>query len=201
MKKTLKIILLIISILISIIILDTIQAVILKNSPIISWKSSLNDSWIDRGILIDTYYCVKETDIVTVSHHFKTSKFTCPIDHIEIINEPVPVTELDGISMKIKEGTLTKTGATIIITDTTGKENTYGSSYHLDKLNNYRWQTLDVIYEGNYGFISIGYMVDENNQLELKHDWKLLYGELESGTYRLVKEVNNKYFAVEFKID
>jgi len=33
-----------------------------------------------------------------------------------------------NISMTIKEGTLTNTGATIIITDTTGKDNVYGEN-------------------------------------------------------------------------
>ena len=47
----------------------------------------------------------------------------------------------------------------------------------------------------------VGYSVDENNKLKLEHNWEWLYGELKSGEYRLVKEVNNKYFWVEFKID
>ena len=77
MQKKLIIIL---TLIIGIIILDTIQARILKNSPIISWKEELSnsDSWVDKGIIINTYYCVKERDIVTVSWHFKTSKFICP---------------------------------------------------------------------------------------------------------------------------
>lgn len=85
MKKSLKIILIVIIILISIILLDTLQARIFKNSPIISWKEELADadSWVDKGILIDTYYCTEEKDIVTVSWKFKGSKFTCPIDNGE----------------------------------------------------------------------------------------------------------------------
>jgi len=83
MKKNLKIILVVVISLISIILLDTLQAIIFKNSPIISWKDNLSDadSYVDRGIFIDTYYCTKEQDIVTVSWKFKGSKFTCPIDN------------------------------------------------------------------------------------------------------------------------
>lgn len=82
MKKILKITTIVIIISIGIITLDTIQARILKNSPLISWKETLedNDSWVDRGILMDTYYCTKEQDIITISWHFKTTKFTCPMD-------------------------------------------------------------------------------------------------------------------------
>lgn len=203
MKKSIKIILSIFILIISVIILDTLQSLIFKNSPIISWKENLedNDSLVDRGIIIDTYYCIKESDIISVSHKYKKNKFTCPIDNLKTINKTIDVKKIDGISMEIKDGTLTKTGATIIITDTTRKRNTYGSPYHLDKLINNNWKTLNVIYDGNYAFTSIGYLVDENNKLELTHNWKRLYGELEVGTYRLVKKVNNQYFAVEFKID
>lgn len=85
-EKSVKIILIVIVLLIGIILLDTLQARVLKRSPIISWKENLadDDSWVDKGILIDTYYCTKEQDIVTVSWKFKGNKFTCPIDNIQI---------------------------------------------------------------------------------------------------------------------
>lgn len=84
MKKGLKIILIIVITLIGIIILDTVQARVLKNSPIISWKEKTGngESYVDRGLIIDSYYCTKEEDIVTVSWQFKGSKFAC--DHIEL---------------------------------------------------------------------------------------------------------------------
>ena len=109
-----------------------------------------------------------------------------------------------NISMTIKEGTLTNTGATIIITDTTGKDNVYGNWYRIDKKENGIWQELDIIFEGNYGCNLIGYSPNENNQLEMDVNWEDLYGKLESGEYRLVKETsipleNQKYyFSVEF---
>lgn len=80
MKKSVKITLIVVGILVSIILLDTLQARILKNSPIISWKEEWFDSYsyVDRGILMDTYYCIKDQDIATVSWHLKNSKFSCP---------------------------------------------------------------------------------------------------------------------------
>jgi ribosomal protein S17 len=81
-----KKLLIVLVVLIGIILLDTLQAIILKHSPIISWKEEIadDDSWVNRGILIDTYYCTKEQDIVTVSWKFKGNKFTCPIDNVQI---------------------------------------------------------------------------------------------------------------------
>lgn len=66
----------------SIILLDTIQAIVFKNSPIISRKEELlyEDSYVDRGILIDTYYCVKSDDIMTVIPTFKNTNFNCPLE-------------------------------------------------------------------------------------------------------------------------
>lgn len=199
MKKILKTILITIIIILTVILLDTIQARIFKHSPIISYRQSLEDkdSYVDRGILIDTYYCTKEKDIVTVSWKFKTSKFTCPIDEIyisEIVNP-------EGISMIIKEGSLTKTTATIIIIDTTGKDNTYGSSYRIDEFINNKWSPREIIFKGNHGWTSIGYLVGDDNKLEMNMNWEKLYGELDKGKYRIVKEVNNKYLFVEFQID
>lgn len=96
MNKKTKIILIIIVTILSVIILDTALARILKNSPIISWKEKLEDkdSWVDRGLLIDTYYCTKETDIVTVSWHLKNSKYACPVDNNSL-------TELNAINQQI----------------------------------------------------------------------------------------------------
>ena len=203
MKNTIKNIITIILIIIGIILIDTIQARIFKNSPIISKRESLldNDSYVDKGILINTYYCTKEKDIVTVSWHSKKSKFTCPIDNVYEIENEYKVENIDGITMTIKEGTLTNTSATIIITDTTNNENIYGSYYRIDKYEFNNWKVLDIIFKGNYAWTSIGYLVDKDNKLEMDINWFNFYGELSKGKYRIVKKVNNKYFSVEFQLD
>ena len=80
-NKFLIILLTIIITIFSIILLYTIQAVAFKNSPIISWRvKDVNDSdsYVDKGFLIDTYYCVKEQDIVTVIPTFKNTNYNCP---------------------------------------------------------------------------------------------------------------------------
>ena len=69
--------------LVGIILIDTVQAIIFKNSSVISFNEELEDggSWVDKGILIDTYYCIEDKEIITVSLHFKGSKFICHIDN------------------------------------------------------------------------------------------------------------------------
>lgn len=67
------------------IILDTFVAIIFTNSPIIHKRVQQldNDSYVDKGLIVDTYYCTKEKDIVTVSHYIKGNKYSCPVDNEE----------------------------------------------------------------------------------------------------------------------
>ena len=197
MNKYIRLSLIVLLGVIGIILVDTVQARIFKNSPVISWKENVidSDSYVDKGIILDTYYCTKDRDIVTVSWHFKTSKFTCPVDNVNDLDE------VDGVSMVIKEGTLKRDRATIVITDTSGKNYTYGEEYRIDKYSDSKWEEADIVVDGNYGWNSIGYYIDDNKELELDINWKWLYGSLDKGRYRIVKSVNNKYFSVEFMID
>ena len=107
------------------------------------------------------------------------------------------------ISLSIKDGTLSKTGATIIISDISEQENTYGEWFRIDKKTNGFWEELKPI-DDNYVFKDIAYRIGENHQLEMNTDWFKLYGELEPGEYRLVKEIYDNahtYLAVEFTIE
>ena len=76
-KNKINITLIVIGTIISIILLDTTQALLFKNSPLIGIRDeylSDADSYVDKGILVNTYYCIKEKDIVrrgrnTQNHH------------------------------------------------------------------------------------------------------------------------------------
>ena len=79
-NKFIIILLTIVITILSIVILDTIQAIVFKNSPIISWRiedANDSDSYVDKGILIDTYYCVSD-DVITVIPTFKNTNYDCP---------------------------------------------------------------------------------------------------------------------------
>lgn len=107
-----------------------------------------------------------------------------------IINKcSIKIDDLDGVSMAIKDGSLTRVGATIIITDTSKRENIYGDYYRIDKWINGEWEELDTIID-NYAFNMIGYTVNSDNILELVVDWEWLYGKLEDGKYRIVKDTS-----------
>ncbi len=108
--------------------------------------------------------------------------------------------EIVGISMTIKEGTLTNTSATIIIKNEydTDNNNLYDAWFRIDKKIIGKWRTLK---EKNEKYSSIDYWVDPNNKSELNFDWINKYGKLERGHYRFVKKINNEYVATEFSIE
>lgn len=120
-------------------------------------------------------------------------------------------TEIDGISMTIKEGTLTKKGVTIIIKDTNGKGTyIYGTEFRIEKKENNNWIKPKET-GNNCAFTQMAYYVDDDEILEFEQNWECMYGELETGNYRLVKSTSLskdtpitydqiKHFSVEFTI-
>ena len=130
----------------------------------------------------------------------------------EAMNENFKPTEIEGIFMAIKENSLTNKEATIIIKDTNKKGTyIYGDSFWIDKKENDNWISLTTIGK-NCGFNDIAYYANDEGILELKQNWDCMYGGLEAGTYRLVKDIsldsdvpltesNKKYIAVEFTIE
>ncbi len=114
------------------------------------------------------------------------------------------IDDLENVSMTIKEGSLTTTEATIIITDNSNRKNIYGNWFKIQKKENNNW--IDLKPKNDMLFTSIGYTVDENNKLELKINWELSYGELENGEYRILKntsesgEGTDHYITAEFTI-
>lgn len=108
--------------------------------------------------------------------------------------------QVAGVSIKIKEGTLTNTGATIIITDTTDKNYSYGEPFRIDKKENGKWREVPRVIEDAF-FNEPAYLPDENNQIIRKINWEWIYGKLQPGTYRFVTNASDKNISVEFVIE
>ena len=108
---------------------------------------------------------------------------------------------LKNVTMNIKENTLTKSGAIIIITDDNKTKYTYEEYYKLEKRIDHIWYELKP--SGDVLFNEMGYLVDDNNELEMNIDWSKSYGNLTSGKYRIIKRIYDgeyKYFSVEFDL-
>jgi len=123
------------------------------------------------------------------------------------INETV--NNFAGITMTVKEGTVSPTGLTVVFENNSGNQCTYGDFFLLEKKINERWYQVPVAINGNYGFNDIGYDLALGDNGEWKVDWDWLYGSLDTGEYRIVKDMldfrntgdyDKYYLAAEFII-
>lgn len=205
MKKWLKIILGVTGGIIVLFAIDII-CIYTINRPLLAIKE--NNGKVYKGIFYDIYNC---DEFSAPQIKAKNSKFTCAIKY-NTIEEKYEPTEIDGVTMTIKEGTLTHKRATIIIKDENGKgKYVYGTSFRIDKKVDGKWVSPKRT-NNTCAFNSMAYFVDDNGYLEFEQDWDCMYSSLENGTYRLVKdtflesstpitEKDIKYFSVEFTID
>ena len=114
---------------------------------------------------------------------------------------PYKVTS-DKITMEIKQGTLKNSSATIIMTNNTDEEYTYGEPYHLEIKENDTWYILEP--KEDLFFIMPAYSLKNGESVEKEYNWEYGYGNLKVGTYRLVteftKETESIWVAAEFII-
>lgn len=195
MKKWLKILFSVIGIIILLIALDLIW-IFNFNRPLFAIKENNRDSYnsVYRGLLYDTYNCIEHS---VPQIKIKGTKFNCAfINFVE--NNEYTKTDIENVSIKISD--ISTTGAIVTIKDINGNSYTYGEWYKIEKLVNGEWKELRTIID-NYGFNSMGYLVDKDNEVKFVIDWEWLYGELPLGSYRILKEVNNQYISVEFGIE
>ena len=76
MKKGLKITLIILGVLVGIVALDTLQAKVFDNSPLLKIRDNFDGGtldYIDKGIFVDHYHCNNNEDVTT----WKGTKFAC----------------------------------------------------------------------------------------------------------------------------
>lgn len=191
MKKVIKRIVLVFLALVIVFVIDSLF-VFLINRPLLAIERDSNSY---RGILYDVYNCpeLKNPKVVSKGTKFACADFSDNEDKASIFLR----TEVKNVFIKISN--VTNTGATIIIKDENKNPYNYGSWYKLEKLDTGEWIKLDTIRD-DYLFNDVAYLVDENKEIKFVMDWEDIYGKLQPGTYRLVKDVNNRHISVEFVV-
>jgi hypothetical protein len=129
-----------------------------------------------------------------------------PIDKINIVNVKIEntkktditnwktttyetVNNFDGVNMIVKKGTDSSTKLTVAIENNSNSKCIYGEYFCLEKKINGRWHRVPVTMDGNYGFNDIGYNLASGATGEMVVDWNWLYGSLDTGEYRIVKDI------------
>ena len=109
------------------------------------------------------------------------------------------------IELSIKENTLSNEGATLVLTNNSDKDYMYGDSYMIQIKKDDKWYGINVEVE----FMESLTPIKSGETKEMKQDWESVYGKLEQGTYRIIKNINYENeegklesfnLAVEFKV-
>lgn len=117
------------------------------------------------------------------------------------------VNDIEGVTMAVKEGTVSPTGLTVTLENSSGGECIYGEYFWLEKEMGKKWYQVPVTFEGDYAFDDIGYILTAESPSEWSVNWEWLYGSLDAGRYRIVKNVlvstdsgeyDTHYLAAEF---
>lgn len=106
----------------------------------------------------------------------------------------IPVGDEDlpdwGLTLSAKD--VTPSGLTLVCTQSGGEFTEEfsglitGEAYYLVKIKNKSGRLVSTVIK-DYGFDAIAYIIPLNADTEFNVNWEWLYGELEPGTYRLVK--------------
>ena len=98
------------------------------------------------------------------------------------------VNQSNDIRLTVKDGTLTPTGATFLLTNASTDDAYFGSEFELQKKESDGWHYL-LYQEDNVGWTAMEYFLRAGSTVEIERQWGTLYGTLSSGTYRFVKKV------------
>ena len=95
------------------------------------------------------------------------------------------------INLKIKEGTLNNTGATLIIENNSDITISFGKDYGLQIEQNGKWHYLEII---NQVAIEVPlYHLKANEIKEMSISWGYAFGKLPKGKYRITKGITLEF--------
>ncbi len=111
-----------------------------------------------------------------------------------------------GVSLTIKENTLTETGATLILKNDSDVDVEYGNPYEMEIKKDGEWHKINV----ELNFTLPAFILKSKETKELELNWENGYGKLASGDYRIIKSIDVEksdgtfdtfYVSAEFTIE
>ena len=101
------------------------------------------------------------------------------------------------ITIKIKQGTLTKKSLVLIIENNSNKKYTYTDEFEIEIMKNKKWIKIEC---DDCWFNLPVHTIDSKEKKEIICNLEKMYGDLETGTYRIIKKFNNKNIYIIFQI-
>lgn len=141
--------------------------------------------------------------------HFDLISANWDVSKHEILGNTKDTTNSNGVTMEIKKDSSSPVGATFIFENGSNKKIVFDNEYALETKVDSTWYEIPVISDKSSSR-GIGYELGFGQSKEFEIDWQELYGELEPGAYRIIKDLadfksrNNcvkDYMACEFDIE
>lgn len=137
---------------------------------------------------------------------------SCSADNGEtgfVTSEYEEVNVFEGVTLFVKEGSITPAGLTLVFENAMEAEHIYGSFYCVERKDGDQWFALPYVIKQNVGWDEMARILPAKGSSEETIDWEWLYGSLNQGEYRIVKELlvmqeagdyKKYYLAAEFVI-
>ena len=104
----------------------------------------------------------------------------------EEINKEPSQWKTENVKITLKEGSITKTSGIIIIEDKNEEPKSWGLNFAIQKSgNNNIW--VDMITKETISWIAVSMLPNGDGITEMQLDWSKIYGELNTGKYRIIK--------------
>ena len=101
----------------------------------------------------------------------------------------------NDVIMTIKEGTLTNKSATLVLTNNSDKNFQYGNPYEIEIKKDGEWHKINV----ELIFDIPAFQLPSKESKEIELNWENGYGNLATGTYRIIKGIDYEYEEGEYK--
>ena len=105
-------------------------------------------------------------------------------------NSQITNRSLEKVSIEILDNTITEKSVVILITDNNENSYSWNVEFGIQKKINNKWVDLKYVSD-DLSWIDIAYILNENNQLTQRLNIEQYYGKLSTGTYRIVKFIDD----------
>lgn len=114
------------------------------------------------------------------------------------------VNTLEQVVLEIVESTVTPEGLTLRIVNGSDKAIGYNGAFSLEETIDGEWYVVNDVLGGKFEFADVGLGTAPKSTTDIPIDWRGIYGELDSGDYRIlfnvVDEFDSHDLAAEYHI-
>lgn len=203
MKKKAKIVVIVLAIILVIMIVAIVTFLLvdflLRKSSVEVSKNNSTEQYNENDTIIITPQPVTEEEMKKMEEREKKRE----ADR-QASKEEWEQMSFDKISMSIKEGSVTKNGATLIITNNNELSCGHGDNYRIQRKILGLWiPIIPIVMPWSVADSECGIILSKTSVTPMR-DWSKIYGTLRSGKYRLREEIyingKKQYIYAEFSI-